>query len=138
MIISQSITQHPLWHPLNRGCSCCRMSTSDLRMDLLSHAEIDSVPATSHFIISTQSILASVIDLITNTALAVASFASGIASLLIQFSIKFQSMGETLFAAFFVLSFLQAAVAMYQVSSNVSSKSESWTLCSDICFLPWK
>ena len=103
---------------MNRGCYC-RIRTSNLRMDAVSLAEIDSLPVmTGPIIISTKSIIPVVIDLITNAALAVASFASTIASVLVQFSIKFQSMGETLLAAFFVLSFLQAAVAMYQVKAK--------------------
>jgi hypothetical protein len=65
--------------------------------------------------ISSQSFLPAVADALSSATMAITSFAGAIASLAIQISIKFQDIGETLLAAVVVLSFLQAAVATYQV-----------------------
>jgi hypothetical protein len=86
-------------------------------MSVGSFADMDSLPTVSPSItISTQSFLPAVVGALSNVLMAITSLAATIASTVIQLTVKFQDMGETLFAAFFILSFLQAAVAMYQVS----------------------
>ena len=79
--------------------------------------EIGSFPgASSSIMILTQSICPTVTEVLSNAVAVITSFVASVASTLLQVSVKFQDLGETLLTAFFILSFLQAAVAMYQVS----------------------
>jgi hypothetical protein len=87
-----------------------------MNLDSFAHMDLSpSIHSGTSIMISSQSFLPSVLDVLSGVIAAITSFAGTVVSLAIQLSIKFQDMGETLLAAFFVLSFLQASVAMYQV-----------------------
>eukprot|EP00956_Cyclotella_meneghiniana_P020971 scaffold37642_cov96-Cyclotella_meneghiniana.AAC.3 len=71
--------------------------------------------ASSNLMVSNQSN----IGVLSGVAAVISSFVATISSILLNLSIKFQSIGETLLIAFLVLSFLQAVVALYQYRYDV-------------------
>ena len=109
MIVSQFRPQANAWRPLieNR----CKNSLHYMQLDTFT--EMDSFsPVSSNLMVSNIGVLSGV-------AAAISSFAATISSILLHLSIRFQSIGETFLFALLILSFLQAAVALYQYRYDV-------------------
>ncbi|KAL3793756.1 hypothetical protein HJC23_013318 [Cyclotella cryptica] len=93
-----------------------RMSNFGLGMNVDSFAETNAllVAGVSCMISSTQTVIPTIVDALSNLVISLTSYAATIASMVLRLSIRFQDLGETLLTAFLILSILQAGVALYQ------------------------